>query len=97
MLSFSGLAVRRSAGGSALAPAVPALELLDAAARVHQLLLAGVEGVALAAQLDTEVGLRRPGGERVATRALDRRLDVLGVDVSLHKASQCKGRDHEFP
>src|SRR3954452_1279836 len=92
MPSFSGLGVERgSAGGCALAPAVPTLELLDATARVHQLLLAGVEGVALAAELDAQVGLRRAGGERVPARALDRRLDVLGVDVCLHKASQCKG------
>ena len=50
--------------------AVAALEALDAAAGVHQLLLAGVEGVALAAELDVQLAaLGRAGGEGVAARA----------------------------
>src|SRR2546423_406679 len=54
------------------------------AAGVHELLPAGVEGVADVAQLDVQVGLRRAGGERVPARAPDRRLDVLRMDVGLH-------------
>ena len=49
----------RGLGLAALA--VATLEAVDAAARVHQLLLAGVQGVAVAAQLDPEVGHRRSG------------------------------------
>src|SRR5690606_23602056 len=77
-----------------LALAVAALEPVDAAAGVHQLLLAGVEGVALAAQLDAQVALRRRAGdERVAARAHDAGLGVLGVDSSLHRDSWSGERD----
>src|SRR5437588_12689500 len=52
-------------GGLAAACAVGALqatlEALDAAARVHELLLARVERVALRADLDVQLGLRRAG------------------------------------
>src|SRR5882672_9830708 len=41
------------------------LEALDAAARVHQLLLARVERVAVRADLDVEIRLRGPRLERV--------------------------------
>src|SRR5512143_449788 len=40
--------------------------------------------MALVAELGGELGLRRAGGERVAARAANRRLDVLGMDVGLH-------------
>src|SRR5205807_7651439 len=66
--------------------AVAALEALDAAARVDQLLLAGEEGMALVAELDVEVGLRGTGGERVAARTLHGGRHVLGMDVLLHDA-----------
>src|SRR2546427_5816246 len=42
----------------------PALEALDAAARVHQLLLARVERVAVRADLDVQLRLRGTRGER---------------------------------
>src|ERR671934_2053116 len=44
----------------------PALEALDAAAGVDELLLARVEGMACRADLDVQLGLRRPGHELVA-------------------------------
>src|SRR5437899_58433 len=52
-------AYRKAWGLSLLAAAgaVAALEALDATAGVHQLLLAGVEGVALVAQLGVQLGL----------------------------------------
>src|SRR5436305_2714456 len=79
----------RNAGSSALALAPPlgvaALEPLDAAAGVHQLLLARVERVAVRAELHAELGLRRPGLERVATRAVHRGHDVFGVNSLLHR------------
>src|SRR4051794_6336273 len=68
----------------ALAAAVAALEALDTTTGVHQLLLAGVEGMALVAELDVELVLGRAGGEGVPAGAPHVRLDVLGMDVGLH-------------
>src|SRR5438128_1935639 len=62
----------------------PALEALDAAARVHQLLLARVERVAVRADLDVQLRLRGTRGERVPAGAVHGRHDVLGMDVGLH-------------
>src|SRR5215210_4700320 len=62
----------------------PALEALDAAARIHELLLARVEGVALRADLDVQLRLRGACLELVATGAANGRDDVLGMNVSLH-------------
>src|SRR5436305_12622883 len=61
-----------------------ALEALDAAAGVDQLLLARVEGVASRADLNVQLGFRRARDELVAARAANGREDVLGVNVSLH-------------
>src|SRR6059058_4944609 len=61
-----------------------ALEALDTAARVHQLLLARVERVALAADLDVQLRLGGTRLERVPAGAVHVREDVLGVDVGLH-------------
>src|SRR5205807_2871731 len=66
------------------AGAVAALEALDPSARVHQLLLARVEGVALVAQLDVEVRLGRAGREGVAARAAHARLHVVGMNLGFH-------------
>ncbi len=57
-----------------------ALEALDAAAGVDQLLLAGVERVALGAELDVQVVFRRPRVELVAARAMHVGERVLGVN-----------------
>src|SRR5262249_50778907 len=62
-----------------------ALEARHAAAGVDDLLLPRVERVALRADLDVQLGLRRAGHERVAARAVHRREDVLGMDVGLHR------------
>src|SRR5207253_1574072 len=53
-------------------------------AGVHQLLLARVERVALAADLDVQLRLRGTRLERVPARAVHVREDVLRVDVGLH-------------
>src|SRR5262249_3918042 len=65
-----------------------ALETLDAAARVHELLLARVEGVALRADLDVQ--LRRGGTrhERVPAGAVNGGENVLGMDLGLHLKSR---------
>src|SRR3954469_2101311 len=62
------------------------LEALDPAAGVHELLLARVERVAVRADLDVELGLRRPRLECVPARARHRGEHVLGMDLSLHEA-----------
>src|SRR4029077_6004536 len=72
----------------ALALAVAALEAVDAATGVHQLLLAGVEGMALVAELRGELGAGRTGREGVAARTTNRGDVVVGVDVSLHRELQ---------
>src|SRR2546430_17585011 len=71
-----------AAGAAGLLEA--ALEALDTAAGVHQLLLARVERVALAADLDVQLRLRGTRLERVPARAVHVREDVLRVDVGLH-------------
>src|SRR4051794_6045177 len=66
----------------------PALEALHPTAAVEQLLLARVERVAVRADLDMELGLRRPGLERVPAGARDGREHVIGMDVGLHSAAR---------
>src|SRR5689334_87019 len=65
-----------------------ALEALDAAAAVHQLLLARVERVAGRADLDVQLGPRGARLELVAAGAANGRLDVLGVDIGLHRPAR---------
>src|ERR1043166_6166894 len=62
----------------------PPLEALDAAAAVHQLLLARVERVAVRADFDVQLGLRGTRDELVPARAANGRQDVLGMDAGLH-------------
>src|SRR2546423_3698228 len=61
------------------------LEALYSAPGVHELLLARVEGVALRADLDLQVRLRRLGLKRVPARAPDVRQHIVGVDPGLHR------------
>ena len=63
-----------------------ALEALHPTARVQELLLAGVERVAVRADLDMELGSGRSRLERVPAGARHGRDDVLGMDVGLHAA-----------
>src|SRR6476661_6620724 len=73
---------------------VAGLEAGDAAAGVEDLLLAGVERVALRADVgvDDAGGRGAAGGELRATGAGDLGLDVLRVDVLLHAMSSLNGR-----
>src|SRR3954463_6868288 len=64
------------------------LEALDPAAGVHQLLLPRIERVAVRADLDVQLRLRRTGRELVAARAADVREDVLGMDVGFHRSAR---------
>jgi hypothetical protein len=58
----------------------PALEALDAPASVHQLLATRVEGVAVRAHLDVQLGLGGAREEFVAAGAAHVCLDVVRVD-----------------
>src|SRR5689334_24841228 len=44
--------------------------------------------MALGADLDVELGLRGPGDELVAARAVDSGDDVVGMDFGLHQKDQ---------
>src|SRR6476646_10480948 len=66
-----------AAGGAAIEP-------LDPAAGVHELLLAGVEGVARRADLHVKLRLRGARIELVAARAAHVGERVVGVDPRLH-------------
>src|SRR3954451_8222444 len=68
-----------------------AAETLDAAAGVDQLLTAGVERVAVRADFDVDLRLRRTSGELVAAGTAHVRLDVLGMDVGLHVVEDRRG------
>ena len=59
-------------------------EALDAATGVDELLLAGVEGVALIAQVNRHRGDGRARNPRVAAAAAHGALDVLRMDTFLH-------------
>ena len=60
------------------------VELLHAAAGVDQLLLAGVEGVALGADFHGDVLTGGTGLDDVAAGAANGGLIVLGMDAFLH-------------
>src|SRR5207237_5999154 len=77
---------RRARG--ALGLLEPPLEPLHPAARVDELLLAGVERMALRADLDVQLGLRRTRRERVPARAVHGGEDVLGMDLGLHRRAR---------
>src|SRR5438876_22436 len=79
--------LRRLPRGELLGLRGATLEALDATTRVDQLLLAGVEGVTLRAELDAQRRDRRPRRELVPARAVDLALDVVGVDLGLHDDS----------
>ena len=67
-----------------LLDAVLLVELVNAAAGVDQLLLAGVEGVALGADFHGDVLLGGAGLDDGAASALDGGLLVIGMDSFLH-------------
>lgn len=71
---------------SLLALAVASLEASHTTTGVQNLLLAGVEGVAVGADLGADLAalLGAAGLERVATGAAHRGGHVVGVDVLLH-------------
>src|SRR5262245_58144944 len=71
-----------------LRPLEAALEALDPAPRVDELLLARVEGVAVRADLDVQLRLRRTGLELVPACAVNGREHVFGMDAGLHRPAR---------
>src|SRR5262249_33488447 len=65
-------------------------ETLDAAGGVHQLLLAGEEGVALAADLQAQLFLGGVGLPGLAAGAVDQDFVKLGVQVRFHGTAHCR-------
>src|SRR5207245_5527 len=80
---------RRSTGAGELLrrdrrPLVLALESLDPSRRVHELLLPGVEGMALRAHFHPDLGPGRTGMHHLAARAGDGGIDIFRMNASLH-------------
>ena len=67
-----------------LLDAVLLVELINTAAGVDQLLLAGVEGVAVGADLNGDILLGGAGLDDGAASAANRGLLVLGMNSFLH-------------
>ena len=60
------------------------VEAINTSTGVNQLLLAGIERVALGADLNTNVLLSGASRKDIATGTADRGLFVLGMDTFLH-------------
>ena len=69
---------------SLLLQAKTLVETVNTSTGVNQLLLAGIERVALGADLDTDLLLGGASGKDVTAVATDRGLFVLGMDTFLH-------------
>src|SRR5262249_50058193 len=69
---------------------VPLAETLDAAGRVHQLLLPGEEGMALAADFQAQFFLGRAGLPGLAAGAVDQDFVKLGVQIRFHGTAHCR-------
>src|SRR3954470_6498661 len=82
----SGRLAARAAPLRALGRLEAPLEALNPAARVHELLLTRVERVAIRANLDVKLGLRRTRLERVPAGARYGREAVIGMDLCLQAA-----------
>ena len=60
------------------------LETINTTASIYQLLLAGIERMALGADINLHLFLCRPGLKRLTAYAANHTLAVLGMDVFLH-------------
>ena len=60
------------------------VEAINTSTSVNQLLLAGIERVALGADFNTNVLLGRTGGKDIAASTADSGLFVIGMDTFLH-------------
>ena len=83
---FGSLEYWARAGNPALVHAVTLLEAIDASARIHQLLPAGEEGMALGADFHLELALNRTALEGFTAGATYDAFTIIGMDVVLHLA-----------
>ena len=60
------------------------VEPINTSTGVNQLLLAGIEGVALGADFNSDVALGRTGSKSVTASATNSSLFVIGMDTFLH-------------
>ncbi len=60
------------------------LELVDPPSRIDVFQLAGVKGMALAANVDLQLGTHATRLEGVSTAARDRRFLVFGMNIGFH-------------
>ena len=60
------------------------VEPINTSTGVNQLLLAGIERVALGADFNTNILLSRASGKDITASAADRGLFVIGMDTFLH-------------
>lgn len=63
------------------------LKAVNAPASIHQLLLAGEEGMALGANFDLQFRLNRTGFECLTAHAMNGRLAIFGMDLFFHAFS----------
>lgn len=84
LAALAALASSAFLSWAAAAPPNLVGEALDASTGVDELLLAGVERVALVAKLDLHLGHGSVRLEGVAAGARHRALDILGMDTLLH-------------
>ena len=84
----------RSRGGflEAVGPAEFLAEAFDASGRIHEFLLAGKEWMALAADVDVDLGKRAAGGKRVSAGAMDAAGLITRVDFGFHGKTPWPGR-----
>jgi hypothetical protein len=59
-------------------------ESLDTTCRIHQLLLSGVEGMALGADFHADFLFCGAGGHLIATHATDDCVVILGMNIIFH-------------
>ena len=77
----------RSAGFTCLLQAKTLVETINTSTGVNQLLLAGIERVALGADFDSDVLLGGTSSKDIAASAADGSLIVLGMETFLHCCS----------
>jgi len=76
--------------------AVALLEFLDAAFDVHQTLSAGIEGMAVAANIQTDFGQRGAGFDGAAANTNGSHFMVLGMGILLgHKTWILRGLEYK--
>ena len=76
-----------------------ALEFLDATFRVDELLLARIERMTGATDIDLQLRTRAAGRKRASTTALNRRFEIFRMNVFLHRSClrpACEGFNLSF-